>query len=163
MYLIKDECIGLIPFEQPDMRDWLVCWQDKATQRGFNFIPPDHEAWSSSQVIEHFPFWVAAVDLSNGAKVGTLRLSPDESPDLAIWIYPKYRGQGWGSRAYKMACDYLFDKGYQTIYAGCFPYNTPSMNVLQKTGFVRWQEGDTVETSVFDGSKLTMLGFKCEL
>ena len=152
--------MGLIQFTPDDMADWTACWQDKATQRGYNFIPPGLEAWSSSQEIEHFPFWVVAVDRSNGVKLGTLRLSPDELPDLAIWIYPEHRGKRWGSRAYRLACDYLFQNGYKVICAGCFPYNTYSMHILEKTGFMRWPEGDTVETSVFDGTEIMMLGFR---
>ena len=81
-------------------------------------------------------------------------------PDLAIWIYPEFRGKGWGSRAYKLACDYLFNQGYQALYAGCFQHNVHSRHILEKCGFVRWPEGDVTETSAFDGAEITMQGFQ---
>ena len=62
---------------------------------------------------------------------------------------------------YRLALDYLFAHEYETIYAGCFTYNTHSLRILENNGFVRWPEGDAEEISVFDGNKVTMLGYVC--
>ena len=146
---------------QADVPDWVAYWQDEVTWRGFNFIPPKDCDWLKEQNIGRFPFWVTAVNRETGEKLGSMRLSPDAAPDLAIWVYPQYRGKGWGERMYRLALEYLFSHGYDTIYAGCFPFNKPSLRILEKMGFIRWPEGDTKEASVFDGSEITMLGFVC--
>lgn len=161
-HYIENDDIALIPYTEKDSSDFLACWQDAATQRGYNFILPENAQSSLFGEITAFPFWAVAVEKSTGNKLGVLRLSPEkEQPDLAIWVYPAHRGKGWGSCMYRLALEYLFANGYDTIYAGCFPFNTPSMRILKKNGFVCWPEGDVKEISVFDGSEIVMLGFKC--
>ena len=159
--LIEDELIALTPYTEADAGDFTACWRDDATQRGYNFILPDNADGRIFGEIAAYPFWVVAVEKSTGHKLGVLRLSPDRNPDLAIWVYPAYRSKGWGCRMYRLALDYLFAHGYETIFAGCFAYNTHSLRILENNGFVRWPEGDVEETSVFDGNKVTMLGYVC--
>ena len=159
--LIEDQMIALVPYLEEDAADFLACWQDEATQRGYNFILPENASANVFGSIADYPFWVVAVEKRTGITLGVLRLSPDVAPDLAIWVYPQYRGKGWGGRMYRLALEYLFSHGYDTIYAGCFPFNKPSLRILEKSGFIRWPEGDTKEISVFDGSEITMLGFVC--
>ena len=160
--LIEDNKLMLRAYTEADALDFLACWQDAATQRGYNFILPENAQSSLFGEIAAFPFWAVAVEKSTGNKLGVLRLSPEkEQPDLAIWVYPAHRGKGWGSCMYRLALEYLFANGYDAIYAGCFPFNTPSMRILKKNGFVRWPEGDVKEINVFDGSEIVMLGFKC--
>ncbi len=159
--LTEDQSIALIPYSEEDAADFLACWQNESTQRGYNFVLPENADAHIFGKIANYPFWVVAVEKKTGERLGVLRLSPDENPDLAIWVYPAHRGKGWGSRMYQLALEYLFSRGYETIYAGCFPYNAHSMRILEKNGFVRWPEGDTVEMSVFDGIKITMQGFIC--
>ena len=159
--LIEDGLIALIPYTEADTQDFTACWQDEATQRGYNFILPDNADGRIFGEVTAYPFWVVAVEKVTGHKLGVLRLSPDRNPDLAIWVYPAKRGNGWGKRMYRLALEYLFSHGYETIYAGCFPYNTHSLRILENNGFVRWPEGDTKETSILDGGEITMLGFVC--
>ncbi|MBQ8556121.1 MAG: GNAT family N-acetyltransferase [Clostridia bacterium] len=162
-HYIEDDAIALIPYTEEDASDFCACWQDDATQRGYNFILPENGQVDIFGEISAFPFWAVAVDKCTGNRLGVLRLSPDEEhPDLAIWMYPAHRGKGWGGRAYRLALRYLFAHGYDAIYAGCFPHNTPSLRILKKSGFIRWPEGDVKETSVFDGSEIIMLGFQCQ-
>ena len=158
--LIQENDLALVQFTQDDMAAWAACWQDEVTQRGYNFIPPEDANWVKTQQIEQFPFWVTAVNLKTGEKAGALRLSPDAKPDLAIWIYPRFRGKGWGSRAYKLACDYLFGKGYQELHAGCFLHNEHSRRILEKCGFVRLPGSDATEISMLDGTEIVMQEFR---
>lgn len=160
--LIEDERLALRQYTRADSAAFMDCWRDETTQRGYNFILPEAAQGDIFGTIEDFPFWVVAVDKSTGDQVGVLRLSPEkEQPDLAIWVYPSHRGKGWGERMYRLALKYLFANGHETIYAGCFPFNKPSLRILEKNGFVRWPDGDTKETSAFDGSEIVMLGFRC--
>jgi len=159
--LMEDDLIALVPYSEEDEKDFLSCWQDEVTQRGYNFILPEKADAHIFGKISDYPFWVVAVEKSTGHKLGVLRLSPDAAPDLAIWVYPEYRGKGWGGRMYCLALEYLFLHGYDTIYAGCFSFNKPSLRILEKNGFICWPEGDTKEISVFDGSEIIMLGFIC--
>ena len=161
--LMKEDSLALVQFKQDDMADWAACWQDEVTQRGYNFIPPEDVDWLREQHIERFPFWVTAVNLETGEKLGSLRLSPDDIPDLAIWIYPAYRNKGWGGRAYRLALRYLYEQGYKAVYAGCLQHNVYSRRILEKCGFTRWAAGDEAETSVFNGREIIMEGFRCIL
>ena len=159
--LIADELVELIPFTEADSQDFIACWHDAATQSGYNYVLPNNADARIFGEIAAYPFWVVAVEKATGHKLGVLRLSPDTNPDLAIWVYPTYRSRGWGCRMYRLALNYLFAHGYETIFAGCFSYNTHSLRILENNGFVRWPEGDSEEISVFDGSKVTMLGYVC--
>lgn len=159
--LTENDLIALVPYSEKDEPDFMACWQDEETQRGYNFVLPENAEGSIFGQIEDYPFWAVAVEKCTGDKLGVLRLSPDVKPDLAIWVYPAQRGKGWGKRMYRLALEYLFSRGYEKVYAGCFPYNTRSMRILEQNGFLRRPEGDTKETSILDGSEIIMLGYVC--
>lgn len=159
--LIEDDLIALMPYTEADAQEFTACWRDEATQHGYNYVLPDDADGRIFGEIAAYPFWVVAIEKATGHKLGVLRLSPDRNPDLAIWVYPASRSRGWGCRMYRLALNYLFSHGYETVYAGCFSYNTHSLRILENNGFVRWAEGDAEEISVFDGSKVTMLGYVC--
>lgn len=107
-----------------------------------------------------FPFWVVVVDKSCGAKIGVLRLSSEEEPDLAIWIYPQHRGKGYGTEAFSLAVDYIFrNMNLRKIYACCYCDNRASLRTLEEVGFVRRSVGDQQEENCFTGEPATQLSF----
>ena len=162
--LIANDALSLVPFTEDDMADWLACWQDEGTQRGFNFIPPEDPTWLLRQLELRFPFWATAVRKATGERIGVLRLSPDEQqPDLAIWMYPAYRGQGLGTQCFALALQYLSDHGYREIHAGCLETNERSRRMLIRCGFSRWADGDEAEKCVFTGRNIMMHGYRCVL
>ncbi|MCB0628356.1 MAG: GNAT family protein [Saprospiraceae bacterium] len=78
-----------------------------------------------------------------GQLCGMTGLHPQEdvyrlSAELGYWIGEPYWGKGIASQAVALITQYGFDKlDLVRIYAGVFEYNTASMRVLEKNGFVK--------------------------
>ena len=99
------------------------------------------------------------MDKNTNEKVGCLRLGLDEvCPDLAIWIYPKYRKQGYGRMSFALALQYVFENfPYPEISAGCYQDNIGSQKILHSIGFQRYPEGDIREPNeLADGETVQM-------
>ncbi len=162
MFLIENLTIGLEPYTHQDDYDMYLCWKDVDTQKGYNGIFDQTLDEFRKTDISRFKFWVTAVDKNMGERVGTLRLGLDETcPDLAIWIYPNHRNKGYGTKAFQLALEYIFDKyPYKEISAGCYCDNEHSLRMLDKIGFVRYPNGDEHETNCFTGEETTQLGFR---
>lgn len=154
MYLIEDDSMGLVPYTHADDRDMYECWQDEATQRGYNGAYYDTFEQYAATDIARFRFWVTAVDKSSGARVGTLRLGlAEDCPDLAIWIYPRWRHMGYGRAAFALALKYLFEcAGLECVSAGCYQDNEYSRRILLALGFERFPDGDEVEPHYLTGA-----------
>ncbi len=163
MYIIENDYLGLRQYTHDDDYDWYVCWQDIDTQKGYNGIfEYSFEDFCKSFDINRFKFWVTVIDKNTNESVGTLRLGLDEKcPDLAIWIYPKYRNKGYGLASYKLALKYLFENfDYDELSAGCFQDNTYSCKILEKIGFIHRPEYDEIEIDCFTGKETTMYEFR---
>lgn len=159
-YIAENDRIGFVQYTHADDRDMLTCWQDRDTQKGYNYAFDGSLDDLSSIDITAFPFWVVAVDKPSGAKVGVLRLSCGEEQDLAIWIYPNYRGIGYGTEAFSQAVDYFFrNMNLRKIYAGCYCDNRASLRMLDKVGFIRYPAGDQQEENCFTREPTTQLSF----
>ena len=110
MYIIENEKIGLKQYTYDDEYDMYMCWQDIDTQKGYNFILTESFDEFKDDDIIKFKFWVVIEDKITKEKVGVIRLGLDEKcPDLAIWMYPQYRNQGYGTNAFKLALSYIFN------------------------------------------------------
>ena len=168
MILIENDIIQLRQYTEEDHADMYECWQDIDTQKAYN--GRFHQTFEEfcKQTTADFPrfkFWVTVIDKQTGSRMGTLRLGLDETcPDLAIWIYKKYRNQGIGTMAYKLALQYLFDIcGYQEISAGCFETNAASQRMLQKIGFIRRADLENdVETDCFTGQPIVQQEYRIQ-
>lgn len=160
MFITENERIGFVEYTHDDDTDMLVCWQDHDTQKGYNYAFDGSLDNLSNIDIAAFPFWVVVVDKASGAKIGVLRLSGGEEQDLAIWIYPNYRGMGYGTEAFSLAVDYIFrNMNLRKIYAGCYCDNKASLRMLGKAGFVRYPAGDQQEENCFTRKSTTQLSF----
>ena len=164
MYMIENEDIGLVPYTHEDDADMYLCWQDPQTQKEYNFVfNQPFEAFTKTD-ISRFKFWVTVIDKKLNQRIGVLRLGLDEiCPDLAIWIYPPYRNQGYGTKAFRLALAYIFDNyPYQEIGAGCYCDNVYSLKMLHKLGFVRIPVEDEKEPNCFTGEETIQFSFKIE-
>lgn len=162
MFLIENHTLGLVPYTHDDDYDMYMCWKDVDTQKGYNGVFGQSFEEYQATDISRFPFWVTVVDKNTRKRVGTLRLGLDEvCPDLAIWIYPDYRNRGYGTKAFRLALDYIFDRyPYREISAGCYCDNVYSLRMLNKIGFVRYPNGDGHEINCFTGKEITQLEFR---
>ena len=163
MYIIETENIGLRKYTHDDDYEWYLCWQDIDTQKGYNGIFDEtFDEFCKSINIERFKFWVTVIDKRTNESVGTLRLGLDEKcPDLAIWIYPKYRNKGYGTESFNLALKYLFDNfDYKELSAGCFQDNTHSRKMLEKIGFIHHPNYDEIEVNCFTGEETTQQEFR---
>lgn len=152
--------IALIPYTHEDDEDMLACWRDIDTQKGYNHVFQGSLEDLRAIDISSFPFWVVAVDRTSGAKIGVLRLGKGLMADLAIWIYPDYRGQGYGTEAFSLAVNHIFrNLRLRTIYAGCYDDNKASLRMLEKVGFRRYPAGDQQEVNCFTGEPTKQLSF----
>ena len=159
-YIAENNRIGFVQYTHADDCDMLACWQDHETQKGYNYAFDGSLDDLRGIDITAFPFWVVVADKASGAKVGALRLSGGEEPDLAIWVYPQHRGNGYGTEAFSLAVDYIFrSMNLRKIYAGCYCDNKASLRMLEKVGFVRYPAGDQQEVNCFTGEPTTQLSF----
>lgn len=162
MFLIEDSHIGLTPYTHNDDKDMLSCWLDVDTQKGYNCKYEQAVEGFSRFEIERFPFWATVVDKKLDRRVGSLRLGLDEiCPDLALWIYPRYRHRGYGTVSLALALKYIFSNfQYPEIGAGCFEDNLYSRRIIKKVGFIRYPDGDAVESDCFTGKDRIMQEFR---
>ncbi len=164
--LTENDIIQLQQYSEKDHADMYECWQDIDTQKGYNGIFKDtYEDFCKQMTasIPEFKFWVTVVDKKTGNRMGTLRLGLDEiCPDLAIWIYKKYRNQGVGTMAYQLALQYLFATyDYEELSAGCYETNVASQRMLQKIGFMqRVDLENEVETDCFTGNPIVQQEYR---
>lgn len=162
-YIAENNRIGFVQYTHDDDTDMLACWQDHDTQKGYNYAFDGSSDDLSRIDITAFPFWVVVLDKTNGKRIGVLRLSSGEEQDLAIWIYPNYRGNGYGTEAFSLAANYIFrNMNLRKIYAGCYCDNKASLRMLEKVGFVRYPAGDQKEENCFTGKPTIQLSFEKE-
>jgi len=162
MYIIERDNIAFIPYTHEDDYDMYLCWKDKQTQKGYNFAFNQPFEDFKEMDINRFKFWVTVIDKNLKKRIGVLRLGLDEEcPDLAIWIYPQYRNNGYGTKSFRLALEYIFENyPYQEISAGCYCDNTFSLKMLNKLGFIRFPDGDEKEPNCFTGEETIQLAFK---
>lgn len=78
-----------------------------------------------------------------GELCGIIGLSPQndvytQTTEIGYWLGEPFWGKGIATRAVKLMTDYAFnDLGYIRIQTGVFEYNTASMRVLEKNGYVK--------------------------
>lgn len=160
--LAENGTIALIQYTHHDDHDMYLCWQDVGTQKGYNCLfDTDYDNFRQFDIAA-FPFWATIIDKTSGARVGTIRLSPDAiDPDLAIWIYPKHRNKGYGKQAFALAVRYIFEHfEHEEITAGCYPDNAASLQLLKEVGFQRHPDSDAEEINCFTREPTVQLGFR---
>ena len=95
-----------------------------------------------SKFAEQDPTYFFAIEYL-GEYVGNISLVPGQdvyrrSAEIGYFIGEPYWNKGIVTRAVKMICEYGFKHlGIIRIHTGIFEYNTASMRVLEKCGFVK--------------------------
>lgn len=132
------------------------CWQDPATQDGYNYKMHDSFEEFCSRPIRSRLLAVIIRNTDN-TPLGIVSLSPEGSPpDLAIMLYKPYRGKGYGRNAFDLAAKYCMETfELECIYAGCYETNVISQKMLKSCGFIPFPEGDSHEKHYLTGEPIT--------
>ena len=136
------------------------CWQDPDTQAGYNFkMDFTLDTFRNRPIRSRF--LAAIIRKIDNVVIGIVSLSPENTlPDLAIMIYPPYRQQGYGTKAFVLALNYCFRTfNLDQIHAGCYETNIASLKILTTCGFVPHLEGNVAEQHFESGEPITQLDF----
>jgi len=128
------------------------CWLDEETQDGYNYkVDFTYEEFVTAP--ERLRMEAVVIRKSDSAIIGVVTLSPEDFlPDLAIMLYPKYRGLGYSTPVYQMALDYCFEAfDLKEIYAGCYEDNPKSLKMILNCGFEPHPETDSHEIHYITG------------
>ena len=99
----------------------------------------EHQKWWGSRE-DHISFMVVLVVNNISRDVGILNISPLTywSPEIGIIIGEvSLWGLGVGTKAFKLGCDWLKEKGYQWTSTTVLDSNVAMIKVLKKLGFKR--------------------------
>lgn len=78
-----------------------------------------------------------------------------KTAEMGYYIAEKYWGQGIGTRAVKLVCNYIFENtDIIRIFAEPFAYNIASCRILEKAGFL--YEGTLRKNAIKNGVVLDM-------
>jgi len=123
--------------------------------------PFDRSAYSDSdldKITETYSgnkdsFFVAE---ENGGIVGTVGIKEDSSEDALLrrlFVDPKHRKKGYGSRLLEIAIKFAREKGYKRIFFRCTDRMAAAMKLCISKGF---KEKDSLEVSGFKIHRLEL-------
>lgn len=139
----------------PAIANSKAIWQNLRDRFPHPYTPADARWWvdlcKSAQ--DHMAVFAVEVDGELAGGVG-LESTEDEdrrhTRELGYWIAERFQGRGIATDAVRTLCDYGFEQaGVVRIHAEVFPWNTASMRVLEKNGFIR--EGTLKSALMKDG------------
>lgn len=157
---LSAEKICLAEFIDAESANRYDAWNDPGTQDAYNFVLED--TYDEFLTWEMTQRWHASILRTvDGVCVGTLMLSPkDTVPDLAIIIFPDFRGMGYGSSAFALGARYcLMELQLPEIHAGCYTDNLFSLKMLRRCGFIPYPEGNQEERHFQTGERRIQLDF----
>lgn len=98
---------------------------------------------------------IQALVVADDLPVGHVELDPVDHEqgvaELAFWLLPEHRGEGYAKEAAALMVDYAFSElRLHRVGATAFDSNEPSIRLLEKVGFTR--EGVERENAYVDGS-----------
>lgn len=148
---------------QLDDQSQYECWQDPATQDGYNYKMNNSLDEFRKRPIRSRLLAVIIRNEDN-EPLGIVSLSPEGSPpDLAIMLYKPYRGKGYGKSAFALAAKYCIEAfDIERLYAGCYETNTVSLKMLKSCGFIPYPDGNSYETHYLTGQPIIQLDFVLE-
>ncbi len=102
---------------------------------------PEHARRFIEYALKDDPIHIFAIEI-NGEAAGGIGIHPQsdiyrKNAELGYWLGKAYWGQGITTEAVKQVCTLAFSLyDIRRIYARPYGYNTASMKVLEKAGFV---------------------------
>lgn len=168
-YSVRGDRVGLAESRPEDERLNFENWQDPVVQRAYNSPCPwkdlgEYLAPPQSPERPCARFRATIVRVTDLRPLGVITLAPeDRAPDLAINVYREYRGQGYGTEAFKLALGYVFREfDLEFVVAGAYNHNGSSIGMLGKLGFRRCPDEGCVEESRFGDGQIRQLAFRLE-
>jgi RimJ/RimL family protein N-acetyltransferase len=107
------------PYKLKDAKDWIEkCLTDEKKK--------ERKVWSFVIVIENEVV----------GSIGLHDIEKNHKAEIGYWLARKHWGKGIVPEAVKIVTDFGFKKlNLKRIYAGVYPFNQPSMRVLEKNGY----------------------------
>lgn len=155
---LSDCVVALAENIEEDDPALYACWCDPDTERGYNHRRTGtYEEYCAH---ENPPGWGAVIlRICDETPIGAVMFS-SENADLAIMLYPGFRGMGYGTRAFMLGMRYCAETlQLDHVYAGCYPDNHASLKMLARCGFVPHPEGNLREKHYLTGEEITQLDF----
>jgi RimJ/RimL family protein N-acetyltransferase len=129
-------------------------WRNLRDRFPHPYLAADADAWLSRVAAALPPEGIYAIDIAGEAVggVGVERHSDVRrcSADIGYWLAETFWGRGIATEAVRaVTAAALAEPGLWRLEAGVFAWNTASMRVLQKAGYVR--EGIQARAAFKDG------------
>lgn len=156
-----DGVLALCAYLPEDCAADYADWFDPDTRSGYNgFVPSGgFEAFQKRE--RPRGLYCSIVALAETTCIGVIMIDP-EQPDIAIRIFRPYRGNGYGTRAFRLAVRYAFETlGYREVFAGCYPWNVRSRQMLASCGFVPHPETNQTKQHYETGEEIVEYDYVC--
>ena len=164
MILMDEIKLGIIGYL--DLRDMFDIFEDELVSKYYMLPELDSDA-DRYYLFKHF----IVLSLDKKRYVRAIRFNDrligfindvgcaNGSIELGIALSSEYQGRGLGSKAFSMAINELFERGYKEVIAGCFIENEASRRMMEKCGMVKT---DIVEEIEYRGVMHEAIFFKIE-
>lgn len=147
MKLAENKKFTLRTIQKGDELDIAKNINDKTISRNTATIPYPYELKDAKKWIrkclknqkKKTPDAISLAIVIDGEVVGAVGLHDivkNHKAEIGYWLARKHWGQGIVSEAVKIVTDFGFKKlKLKRIHAGVYPFNPPSMRVLEKNGY----------------------------
>jgi RimJ/RimL family protein N-acetyltransferase len=155
-----NEHLRLVEYLKSDDRALYDNWLDPDTQRGYNVLSiGTFDEYQAREIKQRFFAMIQLI--TTNEIIGAVGISPLETlPDLAIWLFEPYRGQGHGTSAFKLATKYAVEElNISELHAGAYPDNIRSRRMLECCGYVPYPQGNVQEKHYLTGEDIVQLDF----
>ncbi len=129
-----------------ESRDFLEFWEptwpsDATTPAAFRRrLKKFTSDWRDGATYAFLIFRRGDEALLGGITLSNVRRGVAQSASIGYWMGKRHARNGYMAEAIQLALDFSFDTlGLHRVEAACLPSNTPSRNLLLKSGFI--QEG----------------------
>ena len=127
-----------------ESRDFLEFWEptwpsDATTPTAFRRRLKKFAAdWHNGATYAFLIFHRDDKVLLGGITLSNVRRGVAQSASAGYWMGKRYARKGYMAEAIRLTLDFSFDTlGLHRVEAACLPSNTPSRNLLLKSGFIR--------------------------
>ena len=153
---IKTERLLLRPIREEDARGFFALRQDAAVTAMMGFAPYTRMEEAERYVLTRMQmmadgnclFWAVTLK-ETGAFIGSVCLwnfrLDENSSEIGYELLPAFHGKGYASETIRAVARYAFSSlDFACVDAFVDPANAPSLRVLERCGFTRYWEGNTL-------------------